>query len=437
MKAETGFSWLSLARKAELLFFYLLLLFLPTQLGKHFWLSFSFILGQRVDYLSPTLYITDVLLAIVFVCFICRKKIFVHPFFSLTVLFFSLCIFFSQSPFIGWYMLGKFLEMSFLAYYAVHAKLNRRLVAVLLAIGVCFESALSLTQLLNQGALGGIFYFLGERSFTGATPGIANASVQGELILRPYGTFSHPNMLAGYLIIATLLIGYFLPLRRMQERIFGLITLIAATMGLALSLSRVNIATWILIGLFLIAITFHERISKLVLSAAIATASTLLLTVVFFPSVLFRISSFALDSSFSERILLAQASLTMILAHPFFGVGMGNFISVLPLFSRNVVILQPVHNIYLLIAAETGIIGFTIFLIFILFLSKKVVGLWTKSLVEEKNKLLFLVLAAFAILFSGFFDHYFLTLQQGQLLFALVIGLVFTEIAANSDTIRR
>src|SRR5579872_1357131 len=46
--------------------FYLFIFLLPTQFGKHFWLDFSYVLGQRVDYLSPTLYTTDILVTALF-----------------------------------------------------------------------------------------------------------------------------------------------------------------------------------------------------------------------------------------------------------------------------------------------------------------------------------------------------------------------------------
>src|SRR5258708_5260679 len=76
-------------------------------------------------------------------------------------------------------------------------------------IGIIGESILAIAQFFNQGSLNGVLYFLGERTFTATTSGIANASVSGELILRPYGTFPHPNVLAGYLLISlTLLLLY-------------------------------------------------------------------------------------------------------------------------------------------------------------------------------------------------------------------------------------
>ncbi len=40
----------------------LLIAFFPTQVGIHFWFNASLVLGRRVDYLAPTLYLVDILL---------------------------------------------------------------------------------------------------------------------------------------------------------------------------------------------------------------------------------------------------------------------------------------------------------------------------------------------------------------------------------------
>src|SRR3972149_3010131 len=44
----------------KILFFFLILL-LPTQLGKHFFIPLSYLSGVRVDYLAPTVYLTDLI----------------------------------------------------------------------------------------------------------------------------------------------------------------------------------------------------------------------------------------------------------------------------------------------------------------------------------------------------------------------------------------
>lgn len=53
--------------------FLLLIFLLPTQLGKHFWPEWSLVNGIRVDYLSPTIYVTDILIIALFILTIFSK----------------------------------------------------------------------------------------------------------------------------------------------------------------------------------------------------------------------------------------------------------------------------------------------------------------------------------------------------------------------------
>ncbi len=45
--------------------FLILLAFLPVQLGRHFWPKWSYVMGLRIDYLSPTIYLTDILVFLI------------------------------------------------------------------------------------------------------------------------------------------------------------------------------------------------------------------------------------------------------------------------------------------------------------------------------------------------------------------------------------
>ena len=117
-----------------------------------------------------------------------------------------------------------------------------------------------------------------------------------------------------------------------------------------------------------------------------------------------------------------ESSLQMIKAHPVFGVGLNNFLVNLPEFQKthnSVFSLQPVHNIYLLVLAETGIIGFGAFmwLLFKTYYKVKSQKLKVKSSIQNSKVLILSI-----VLILGLFDHYFLTLQQGQLLLAFVLG---------------
>ncbi|MDP4030687.1 MAG: O-antigen ligase family protein, partial [Candidatus Beckwithbacteria bacterium] len=121
------------------------------------------------------------------------------------------------------------------------------------------------------------------------------------------------------------------------------------------------------------------------------------------------LSFLAPETSFSRRSQLTNISLKMFQDRPLTGVGLNNFTVVMdrygyvPAATR---FLQPVHNIYLLILSETGLIGTLGFLYLIL------QGLSLKAFKERP---------LWILLFLGLFDHYPLTLQTGLLLFILTL----------------
>jgi O-antigen ligase len=440
--------------KMEKVLFYLLVLFLPTQLGKHFWPSFSFVSGIRVDYLSPTLYITDLLILLLFVLW-CVGRLQVNKktkkqkvldldnlnvgifwklalriwsykvgcFFFLVLLIVN--IFFSKHVFNGFYGLIKLLEFSFVAFYisvTVRKKEQLQTITSLLAIGVLVESSVAVFQYMTQGSLGGLLYFLGERLFTSATPGIANASLNGELVLRPYGTFPHPNVLAGYLVLGLISLFSFSKQESLWRKAFLFLVFVYGFSALFLTMSRVAIG----FGLLLFVILFLWRVKKVfnkktLLSVIIIVGSYLVL---FSHSPLF--VRFAQTSFHEEAVVQREALMTaaavMIREKPLLGVGLGNFLPTLSTIQKPLSLglyLQPVHNIFLLVAAETGVFGF---MVFIWFLFTTLVRAFFHPF-----RLAF-VSMLLSVVVLGFFDHYFLTIQQGQLVFAFVVGLCWTKI---------
>ena len=88
--------------------------------------------------------------------------------------------------------------------------------------------------------------------------------------------------------------------------------------------------------------------------------------------------------------------------------------------------LQPAHNIYLLIAAETGIVGILFFCLLFFAAIKKIVS---EIRINNLFKLKIILLGQFLIF--GFFDHYLYTLQQGLLLSSFVFGAIFSRILNN------
>jgi O-antigen ligase len=127
----------------------------------------------------------------------------------------------------------------------------------------------------------------------------------------------------------------------------------------------------------------------------------------------------AYSLSFLRRAELNWIALHIIKDYPLLGVGLNNFTVRMDEYGRVsgwVRFLQPVHNFYLLVAAEIGLIGLGVF-IGLLFLAFRL-------LLKSRNFLLLISLTQ--IVLFGFFDHYFWTIQQTSLLFWLIVGLVFS-----------
>lgn len=435
--------------------FYLLLFFLPTQFGKHFWPEFSFVLGIRVDYLSPTLYFTDIIIFFLFLTSILNlfnKHSLTSNFKSLIklklnsnsfiIFLFFICLIlsisFSKSPLVGFYAFFKLLEFSFFGLIVkekITSKKQFKKIVFVLSLGILGESILAVTQFIKQGSVNGLLYFLGERVFNSQTPGIANASLNGELVLRPYATFPHPNVLGGYLVVIMTMILINLRFQLSNiKRAFYVFLLVASSLALFLTMSRIAILLWILIVvcffLFFVS-SFKFRlliISLLIFGVILFSFSSL--------SYRFTISSF-FDESFLLRKEQVTKSLLMFKDHPLFGVGINNFLVNLPFYPTVGLYsafqkTQPVHNIFLLVLSETGIFGF---LFFLWFVSKTLKNLKFQILnFKKKDKEISLTYVGlfiifFTILFLGMFDHYFLSLQQGQLLFSLVLGFCWAKIS--------
>lgn len=366
--------------------FLLLLVLLPTQLGFHFWPEWTHILGRRVDYLSPTIYVTDILIILLLITWFFTKR---SKFSIKSLLFFfvfaAINIFFAKSQPVAIYKWLKVLEFMGLGFYIIKTKPNKSRVTYCLSLGVLYSSILAILQFIFQRSLG--LWIIGERTFSADTPGIARAVVAGREFLRPYATFPHPNVLAGYLaVLLPIIIQY------TNNQIYKFIALLGS-IALVFTFSR---SAWIafLIGL------------------GIAKKKFILPLLLIFFIFLFRFN--VNEESVVVRNQLNAVAVQMWQTSPVFGVGLGNFLVELPkyLVSRDVYFLQPVHNIYLLIFAETGVVGLGLF-VWIIY-----------SFVKKKNSFI-IHTSLFIILLLGFIDHYPITLQQGQLLLTILFSMSF------------
>lgn len=392
--------------------FFLLPLFISTQFGKHFFLDFSYLSGVRVDYLAPTVYITDIivfLLAVVNIRIITKffknKKVFIYLFLLL------INILFSKLPIISLYWFIKIVEL--LAVFIIAKKilptLKEKFILVSIFLSGLFELILSLVQLVNKHSIQGVFYYFGERLLSLSTPGVAKASIQGIEFLRPYGTFSHPNSMAGFF----LLLYFFVLTHKKFNRYLALkyLFLFISSIIIFISFSKIAIACYLILNLLALACAskpastkFNCRICKISRAIMLFVISLIFLSATTDPLTI------------NKRIELAQNSMTIILHSPIFGVGLGNYLVEQAKFTSKYYLFfnQPVHNIFLLFIAETGLIigGFILY---------RLISLLIEAHLKKEQWLVILV-----IIITGFFDHYWLTLQQNFLLMGMIMGVILS-----------
>src|SRR3990167_538799 len=75
---------------------------------------------------------------------------------------------------------------------------------VILAISIFWQAYVMFMQFVFQKSLG--LWFLGERNFSVDTPSIAHVYIFGKQLLRPYGTFPHPNVAAAFFAVGFIIL---------------------------------------------------------------------------------------------------------------------------------------------------------------------------------------------------------------------------------------
>lgn len=403
--------------------FQIFVFLIPSQLALHFWPKWAFVYGIRIDYLAPSIYFSDILILIIFFLWLMefllnsrsikfiKSSLYLIPLLILAIL----NIGFATNYYLAIYKWLKFVELILLGIFIIQYKKFeiKKWIVQPLSFSVIFFVIIGLIQFVRRETIGGALYFLGERTFSIYTPGIALVELFGRQLMRTYSTFPHPNSLAGFMGISILLISFCG--KRINRNIYYS-AILFALLGILISFSKTVLLTLCIIGIIWL-LTKKLKIENIVgrLTLILLIVGSILLLMLRINVLTPRVNNI---ENIYQRISLIDTSREIIKAKPFFGVGFGNFIINIPNYSQdNSWILQPVHNIYLLLFTETGLAGIIIF--FILFV--KVVDK-TNSL-RKRNSLYLLLF----ILLTGFFDHYWLSIQQNLLLEVIVFAMILRE----------
>ena len=397
--------------------FYLFLFsfFLVSQLGKHFFFHFSYLSGIRIDYLAPTLYFSDILSVPLIIATLVqlsgqlyryKRWILEHKLFVIAVsLFFIINFIFSLSKPLWIYWFVRVIQLTLLFVFFNMNGRNKKMLSPLLwglLAGSFCELALALLQLSYRHSLQGWWYYLGERSFSIFTPGIAKAYFLGVEFLRPYGTFSHPNSLAGFYL---LIYAFMLTQKKITNTILKSTLLIISSLLVVISFSRTAIATYALVNL----LYFSKNIEtcKACFMAKLSIAGVLILFVLSISGDL---------NGIQKRTDFFEKSLSIISQRPFSGTGIGSYLIAQHKYPQkfSTFFEQPVHNIFLLALAQLGI-PFFLLLFFAMY----------RYIAKHLIKLYF-ALPLLCIVVTGSVDHYWITLQQNLLVFAVIFGILFS-----------
>jgi len=382
--------------------------------------------------LSPTIYLTDILVFLLLLSgftnglYLKEKKnnaghFFLKGFFFLVYILLNLV--FSQNPYVAAFKWLKLFELGLLGYFISRLPLKNfeDWVTRPLCYSLIFFSLIGIAQFISGKTLGGILYLFGERRFNLLTPGIALKEIFGKDFLRAYSTFPHPNSLAGYYFVALLLALSF-GFKKIFHHKLKIMTILFSFTSLILSFST---SSFLVIVFIFLSVYLLKKLNI----NFVKMAKIFIFSAIVFSLILPFISKKALGlmgtnrESIINRLVLAEASGRILVKSPTIGVGLNNFIVLLPYYVSYPRVswwLQPVHNIFLLLFCETGVIGLFMFLnILSKFFSKL-----------EKHKTVFSEILAMIFVFTiltGTVDHYWFTLQQNLLLLSLIFGLTFNN----------
>lgn len=298
------------------------------------------------------------------------------------------------------------------------------------------ESILALLQFKFQQSVG--VFFLGESVLSPLISGVAKFEFMGQKIIRGYGTFPHSNILGAFLL---LVMGAIISLifqkkyhQSFKSRFFLISAFIFINFGILISYSRSIIMAITLF--YLIFIIYYFASIKNYYQNVFCKKFKInhffqgLLVIISFFALLFIVYNIVAprlcivncssDDAINPRIILNRLAIDQITHTPLLGVGPGNF--VLKLKNQKSLSfqewqIQPVHNLYLQIAVEAGLLSLIVFIIFII-CYLRIDKVKFKKI--PANPWLVIVIL---FLIIGLVDHYFWTTPQGLVIFVLALVL--------------
>jgi hypothetical protein len=269
----------------------------------------------------------------------------------------------------------------------------------------------------------GFFQFIANFSPTSTTLGLAirDGESLGEAVLhlfrerqlRAYGSFQHPNIFAGYLVVALFIIT-----SHFKKHLNILITFFS--FAVLTTFSKSAILAFALASMVFYLPTFYKIKPRSLKKNILAPFVILILLLSIFVRLQF--NQFELNS-FGDRVLqwsvypslIAEKNLTQFV----FGHGLSTFARTWYVFDQTVSpwLYQPIHNIPALLFFELGLLGIFAAVFFL----KKI--FFTFSKYESTN---FFIPSLFTLLITlSLFDHYLFSYWSGLALSSIILSFAY------------
>ncbi|MBN2101082.1 O-antigen ligase family protein [Candidatus Dojkabacteria bacterium] len=415
---------------------------IPFNIVYHFDSTYAYIDGAFVNYLDFVVHIIDVAAVVAIVCIVIAAGFYKDKNFWLVIgtglaalvvhnLFFlgPVVLYFSFRLFL-YFVCGFTVYMYMAGIKLKEKKKLRRSITWVVASVAAFQSTLGILQFFLNRSLG--LVRLGESVIQVGGYDSSSVYLVNGYHLRAYGTFPHPNILGGFLTIALIPVIHTLSKERGRRKVLLAFLLLVILVGILLTWSR---SAWLVSGLS-VAIYLGVRIYR----ASRKYFWVYLCGVFVFLGVVgswVMLGSDFLSSSIRERVVnqstgsdvsvverkeLTYRAFKMIKESWLTGVGMGNFINELsdnPVYKGGGIrLMQPVHNVFLLVMSEVGLLGVILFA-GVGVVWRKVVscGKSPKVCPLDNTK----IYVAMSVLLLSLVDHYFWSLPQGLGLIVLAL----------------
>lgn len=313
-------------------------------------------------------------------------------------------------------------------------RVSLRVVCAAFALGLVAPLIIGALQILTGVSPSSTLFGLAARD--AAQLGDSVFTVDGERMLRAYGSFSHPNIFGGFLAVALFAWWHMLAsVRSAWPRnvyralgIIGSVTLLGGILATGSRSAMLGLFLGLIVMLVARFVPSESRRSRLVRIISIAAAAVIVIAsslVASFtaPDIAAELRGGGVheERSLRERVVLYQDFVPFAAAmHPVVGYGVGAYVLSYadsdpgkPAYSY-----QPIHNAFLLFFAETGLLGTLLLLWFLIAL------LWGHRSPSPSFPALPPLGMASVIITIAFYDHYLWSSWAGLALTAFVFAML-------------